>query len=283
MIYGRIYHPNLRMSRSLLCLKGRYTLACIKRRSFASSSDVPFYGLTRSQSEAAPSALGLLIENAATAISDPTRADAVAAVGELTGSIALRRLYKAMQQNSNGQVILKERPIVSKDTIPYQELLLECKSIHSTPLHKVTFGQAYGAFLDKHGFDPDERDAVRFIADTDLAYVMLRYRQNHDFYHTLTELPPTVLGELGLKWLELFQTGLPLAAFSGTIGSLRLDSKQQHILWNDYIPWAKRISQRLEFGALMMVFYERELDTPLVDLRRRLGIEVAPRTTPEQS
>jgi len=127
----------------------------------------------------------------------------------------------------------------------------------------------------------------------DAAYVMLRYRQNHDFWHTLTGLPPTVLGELGLKWLELFQTGLPVAALSATVGSLSLSSDtnnmstskdqqqkqleyQKHVLWNIYLPWARRQGQKLPFGALMNVYYEQEWDTPLSDLRHRLQLEPAP-------
>lgn len=35
------------------------------------------------------------------------------------------------------------------------------------------------------GFDPDARRPVNFVDDVDLAYVMLRYRQLHDFMHTL--------------------------------------------------------------------------------------------------
>jgi len=39
---------------------------------------------------------------------------------------------------------------------------------------------------------------------------MTRYREVHDFWHVLCELPPTVLGEITLKWLEAVQTGLPM-------------------------------------------------------------------------
>ncbi|GKY91103.1 hypothetical protein MPSEU_000083100 [Mayamaea pseudoterrestris] len=218
-----------------------------------------------------------LVQNAMAAVLDPTRADAVAVVGELTGHLALQKLHDVMLNDKQGRLIMLERPIVSKENIPYERLLQSSESIHATPSDRITFGQAYGAFLHKHGFDPDDRDEIKHICDPDLAYVMLRYRQSHDFFHTLTNLPPTVLGELGLKWLELFQTGLPLAALSGTVGSLRLDAQQHSILWKVYLPWAKRVSQQMEFGALMTVYYEREWETPLVDLRKRLGIEPAPK------
>jgi ubiquinone biosynthesis protein COQ4 len=84
------------------------------------------------------------------------------------------------------------------------------------------------------------------------------------------------LGELGIKWLELFQTGLPIAALSSTVGSLRLDPKEREILLTQYLPWAIRTSQNVT-SSLMNVYYEKEFDTPLDELRERLQLEPAPR------
>jgi ubiquinone biosynthesis protein COQ4 len=144
----------------------------------------------------------------------------------------------------------------------------------SKPSDNLTFGEAYGQFLRGHGFDPDDRSAVKYIQDPELAYIMLRYRQCHDYWHVLTGLPPTVLGELGLKWLELLQTGLPVAALSATVGSLRLSTHERNILNNHYLPWAVRQSQQAEY--LLNVYYEKEFDTPVEELRKRLRIEPAP-------
>lgn len=125
-----------------------------------------------------------------------------------------------------------------------------------------------------HGFDPDGRAAIRFIADPDLAYIMLRYRQCHDFWHTLTGLPPTVLGELALKWLEVIQTGLPVAALSATVGSLRLSAEERRILNEVYLPWAVRVGQNSEY--LLNVYYEEEFEADIEELRARLRIEEVP-------
>jgi ubiquinone biosynthesis protein COQ4 len=89
----------------------------------------------------------------------------------------------------------------------------------------------------------------------------------------LTGLPPTVLGELGLKWLELLQTGLPVAALSATVGSLKLSSDERNVLTNQYLPWAVQMSQQSAY--LMNVYYEEEFDTNLDELRERLRIEPA--------
>lgn len=226
------------------------------------------------------------LQHAVIAFHNPNRADAVAAVGELTGLVALEQLCDVMRNDPIGQQILSDRPIVSKDTIPYERLINSAQGIsfheiihHHPNDDTITFGQGYGAFLSSHDFDPDERDEIRYLdEDSDVAYVMLRYRQCHDFYHTITGLPPTVLGEIALKWLELYQTNLPLAALSATVGSLRLAPTEQQFLWQHYIPWAQRITRHMPFGTLLNVYYEKEWDTPLIELRRRLSIEPAPTT-----
>jgi len=110
---------------------------------------------------------------------------------------------------------------------------------------------------------------------------MLRYRQCHDFWHTLTGLPPTVPGELGLKWLELMQTGLPVAALSVTVGSLRLNAEERQIVNGLYLPWAVRVSSKATF--LMNVYYEKEFETSIDDLRKRVGVDIAPKHPPQYS
>lgn len=120
----------------------------------------------------------IAIHSATTAFADPTRADAVAALGEITGPVTLQRMYQRMMEDETGRLILQERPVVSKVTIPYQELIDSAPDDpHSISANGITFGQAYGSFLKSHGFDPDERDEVKYVEDETLAYVMLRYRQ----------------------------------------------------------------------------------------------------------
>lgn len=46
---------------------------------------------------------------------------------------------------------------------------------------------------------------VRFVDDPELAYVAVRSREVHDFWHVLFDCPTTVTGELALKMLEFVQ------------------------------------------------------------------------------
>jgi ubiquinone biosynthesis protein COQ4 len=71
---------------------------------------------------------------------------------------------------------------------------------------------------------------VRFVNDEELAYIMLRYRQVHDFWHVLAGLPPSVLAEIALKWFELSVTGLPVCALSSFVGPLRLSAGAEVIV-----------------------------------------------------
>lgn len=113
------------------------------------------------------------------------------------------------------------------------------------------------------------------MEDEELRYVMLRYRQCHDFWHCLFDLPPTVLGELALKWVELLQTGLPVAALSVTAGQMKLSGEDRRVLAEKYLPWAVRVGRDATF--LLNIYYEEELHENLVDLRHRIGIEPAPK------
>mmetsp|Transcript_17318 Transcript_17318/g.36603 ORF Transcript_17318/g.36603 Transcript_17318/m.36603 type:complete len:338 (+) Transcript_17318:65-1078(+) len=241
--------------------------------------------------------IATLIHSSVTALNDPTRADAVAAVGEVTGSFALSKIMRQMENDPVGRRILKERPLVNETVADRAFALLESErnnlqsamvETHSNISNKdntlidepKSFGAAYAKFLKSHGYHPNERDPIRFITDPDLAYVMTRYRQSHDYWHALTGLPPTVLGELALKWLELFQTGMPLAALSATGGAFGvsgLSATEKEILWEVYFPWAARVGgRRMKEGSLMCVYYEEEFETGLEELRDRLGIEAAP-------
>lgn len=173
-------------------------LECI--RSF-STSDEPFYGSPRppkSGNRLPHKKIALAIHHATTAFADPTRADAVAGLGEITGQVSLERIQEQMMADPTGKRILQDRPVVRKSTIPYQELI---DSVPEDPDAPLTFGQAYGKFLKSHGFDPDGRDPVKYIEDETLAYIMLRYRQvsckwlGIQFYSVLqlTRIPPRTM------------------------------------------------------------------------------------------
>lgn len=116
---------------------------------------------------------------------------------------------------------------------------------------------------------------VRYIDDPELAYIMQRYRESHDFYHVLLGFGVSLPAELVVKWFELANFGLPVAALSGLFGPLRLeDPIERKDLWRTYGPWALRAGARAD--CLIGVYWEREWETPIAQLRERLGVERPP-------
>eukprot|EP01116_Phalansterium_solitarium_P001555 TRINITY_DN11369_c0_g1_i1.p1 TRINITY_DN11369_c0_g1~~TRINITY_DN11369_c0_g1_i1.p1 ORF type:complete len:282 (+),score=42.72 TRINITY_DN11369_c0_g1_i1:92-937(+) len=208
------------------------------------------------------------------ALLQPTRADMVAILGEVTGAPALERMYHLMQQDPVGREILAKKPVISEASLGGLERL--------RALPPDTFGYAYVQFLDRYGLSPDERATVRFVDDSELAYVMLRYRQVHDFWHVLSGLPQVdVLSEIAVKWLEMVQTGLPLTALSALVGPLSLSFWERELLRTKYVPWALRCGRNSV--NLLNVAYEQHFDDKLHDFRRLLRFEPFSSNPPDDS
>eukprot|EP00752_Nemacystus_decipiens_P004587 g4187.t1 len=236
---------------------------------------------------------------AVTALMEPERADMVATLGEVTGRLALERLYRCMLADPEGREILRARPVINEATVDLAAL---------AALPQGTFGKSYSNFMAGNKFSPDSRSAVQYVDDPDLAYVMRRYREVHDLWHVLSGLPPTVEGELALKWFELVQTGLPVCALGAVVGPLALPRREptmpspsgpaaspgtssskgsgsaggrsrggsREVLARTYVPWAIRAGRRAR-KPLVCVWYERRWEQPVEQVRRELGVEVAPR------
>ncbi|CAM9711195.1 unnamed protein product, partial [Hapterophycus canaliculatus] len=132
-----------------------------------------------------------------------------------------------------------------------------------------------------------------------LFFCLGRYREVHDLWHVLSGLPPTVEGELALKWFELVQTGLPVCALGAVVGPLALPPREppskasaggggsaggsgsgkmgsREVLARTYVPWAIRAGRRAR-KPLVCVWYEKRWEQPLEQVRRELGVEAAPR------
>ncbi|RUP47834.1 coenzyme Q biosynthesis protein Coq4-domain-containing protein, partial [Jimgerdemannia flammicorona] len=199
--------------------------------------------------------------SAVTALSNPLRGDMVATLGETTGHLFLERMRDRMLEDPMGRRILRERPVVNSQTIDLDRL---------RALPNRTFGREYTRWLDTQGVSPDTREPVRYVDSDELAYVMRRYRESHDFAHTLTGLGVTVESELALKWFEWAQMGLPMTALASLFGPLRLTSEERNRLFTRYVPWAVQCAVGSKF--LMNVYFEKWFEKPLEEVRRELGI-----------
>ncbi|KAE8678392.1 Ubiquinone biosynthesis protein COQ4-like protein [Hibiscus syriacus] len=197
------------------------------------------------------------------ALLDPRRAVLIAALGETTGKPAFEKVLARMKRSPEGRAVLLERPRVISANVG-----------HAWDLPDSTFGAAYARFMGSRNFSPDDRPPVRFMDTDELAYVAMRAREVHDFWHTLFGLPTNLIGESALKVIEFEQMHLPMCFLSVVGGTSRFNQKQRTLFFQHYFPWA--VKAGFQCTDLMCVYYEQHFHEDLEDVRRKWGIIPAP-------
>ena len=99
---------------------------------------------------------------------------------------------------------------------------------------------------------------------------MQRYRECHDFYHTICGLPTSIRYELALKAFEFANLGLPMSGLGAVLGPLRISPKHRAELIGEYYPWALRCGANAK--NVMTVYWEKKWEMDADDLRATLGI-----------
>jgi ubiquinone biosynthesis protein COQ4 len=246
--------------RGLASLPGPFTLLSTAASSLLEKPDqrypthVPLNALQKS-SVALLASLG--------AFASPRRADLVAAVGETAGMAPVIALRDRMARNETGRLLLAERPHITDAVVS-----------PAWDMPDGTFGAAYANFMGARGFKADERPQVRFVDDPELAWVVARAREVHDFWHVLFGCHTNVFGEVALKAVEFMQTGLPMTGMAVVAGTWRLRAEDRAVLVREFLPWAARAGAGS--ADLMCIYYERHLGEDLEELRKRWSIEPAP-------
>lgn len=123
-------------------------------------------------------------------IFDPSRDDLISAFGDLTSEPVLPNLRRRMLQDPEASQILADRPLITSTSI-------DIKRLATLPAN--SFGRRYVEFLDQNKITPDTRRPVLFIEDSEMAYVLQRYRQIHDFTHC-------ILGCINANFSHLIKT-----------------------------------------------------------------------------
>lgn len=205
----------------------------------------------------------LSVGSGVAAIIDPHRHDLVADFGETTGHQALEWMHQQMLANVEGRRILAEKPRLRSNRIDYERL----KS-----LPENSFGKHYSRFYTENGVSPDTRKQVQFVDDADLAYVMQRYRELHDIFHTILNQPTTIKGEVVVKAFEGVQTRLPLCVLGGLVGPLRLSNRDRLEYFRRDLPWALRCGKESKF--LMNTYFEERFEQDITELRSELNINL---------
>ncbi|KAJ1822160.1 Ubiquinone biosynthesis protein, partial [Coemansia sp. RSA 2599] len=144
---------------------------------------------------------------------DPTDGTYIAALGDATSNGFFGKMREQMINDETGRRILKERPQISFTPEQWEAL---------ATLPEGSFGHAYYSQMRRNGISWSTRPPVRFVDNEEDAYMLLRYRQCHDFYHTVLDMDISVVEELAIKVFEWRQTGLPVGLIASAVGPLRL-------------------------------------------------------------
>ena len=205
----------------------------------------------------------------------------IAALGETTAGPSLPRLRDLMLESAEGRRILKDRPRVNSNTINMDRL---------AQYSEGTFGRAYVTWLERCGVTPDTREPVgiscrtilnslivltsfnqvHYINDPELAYVMQRYRECHDFYHCICNLPVNVESELALKYFEFANLGLPMTGIAALFGPIRLTNQKRARLFSEYVPWALKCGGSAR--SLITVYWEERWEQDIDTMKKEFGI-----------
>ncbi|XP_011642671.1 UDP-N-acetylglucosamine/UDP-glucose/GDP-mannose transporter-like [Pogonomyrmex barbatus] len=233
-----------------------------KRRYFATASEAFLRDYAKHHVSLSPLQRVLLtMGSAAISLANPFRGDMIACLGETTGTNALMHCHRKMKETNEGQRILAQKPRVNTSTIDLSYL---------KDLPPGTVGRTYCDFLDDNNVSPDDRLAVQFVDDTELAYVMQRYREVHDIFHAMVLMPTTMLGEVSVKWIEALQTRLPMCITGAIFGANRLRPRQRRLYLDHYLLWS--INTGLNAKFLLGVYFEERWEQPLEDFHKEMNI-----------
>lgn len=103
---------------------------------------------------------------------------------------------------------------------------------------------------------------------------MQRYRECHDFYHCVVNLPVDVTSELAVKFFEFANLGLPMAGFAAAFGHLRISQAKRARLFKEYVPWAIKCGSSAQ--SLITVYWEKRWEQNVEEMKRELGLWDAP-------
>ena len=116
---------------------------------------------------------------------------------------------------------------------------------------------------------------MHYIDDPELAYVMQRYRECHDFYHCITNMPVSVEAELAVKAFEFANLGLPMTGLAAMFVPLTLTPKKRARVYSEYMPWALKCGGTAR--SLITVYWEERWDQSIEDVKKELGIWDGPK------
>lgn len=196
-------------------------------------------------------------------LGDSTRTHEIHRVEEITGRPRFRALLAELADTPEGQRLMTERPELSSERVDFD---------HLRALPATTLGGAYVRHLDSNHITADyQAAATRHVDDPDIAYLMRRFRQTHDVWHTLLGLGIAGHEEVVIHSFSFGQLRLPVSALIMVFGTMKHLVLERR--WG-----ALRHSMREAYHAgrdaapLMSAYWEDLWDEPLDEVRARYRV-----------
>lgn len=148
-------------------------------------------------------------------------------------------------------------------------------------LPEDSLGYVYSSHMTEANFDPEFYRKV--VIQDDFTYIVLRVRQTHDIWHTVTGFGVDVLGEISLQAFQLAQNRSPLSVMlmaGAILHTIRISDNLNAVM--------QGIDRGYRMGFQAKPFlaqkWEEAWEKPLSEWRTQLGVEpIVPIAPPDQS
>ncbi|CAD2103759.1 ubiquinone biosynthesis protein COQ4 like, mitochondrial [Plasmodium vinckei petteri] len=157
----------------------------------------------------------------------PNRTHLLAHAADISSFYAVKNIYEYMKNDDEGKVILKNKPLLIRQDIQFNEL---------KRLPKNTLGYKYMEFLETYKLHAHDREAAHFFDDINYSYILTRYRQIHDIGHVVYNLNISIESEAALKMIELIHTKLPITLLAILVAPFMTPLYRFQYIFKDKIP-----------------------------------------------
>ncbi len=200
------------------------------------------------------------------ALLDSERTDQLLIAEEISSVGRMDKLVALMEASDEGRAILAERPRITTRHVDFGAL-------RALPIG--TLGRTYVDHLHAYGLDPDALDVPVTRGRSEIAnYLLARTRDTHDIWHTVLGLGAEGQQEVLVHTFQWPQLAMPYSMLVLVFGALK------HVLGERRWPLLRHtLRDAWKAGAaaapLLPVYWERHWETPIDELRRRLGVRPA--------
>lgn len=177
-----------------------------------------------------------------------------------------------------GQTEAQAAAVSYLKSIPEVAQMIEARYIAPVPdmqellkLPKDSLGYVYSSHMTEANFDPEFYRKV--VIQDDFTYIVLRMRQTHDIWHTVTGFGVDVAGEIGLQAFQLAQNRSPLAVMlmaGAILHTIRANANLNQLM--------QVMDRGYRMGSQAKPFlaqkWEEAWEKPLTEWRSQLGIVI---------